>query len=113
MATLSVHQRRFTKMISLLIQYADLLGYELTFGDAYSQAKFGVHSVEPPSFHFKRLAVDFNLFIDGDYQESTEAHKPLGTFWKFLGGTWGGDFNKPDGNHYSYGEGKRFLINEE
>ena len=109
--SLSVHQRKFTKMVALLMQYADLLGYELTFGDAYSKVEYGVHSKD--SFHYKRLAVDFNLFIDGKYQTTTEAHRPLGMFWEFLGGTWGGYFNKPDGNHYSYGEGKRFPDDKE
>ena len=96
--SLNEHQIKFTKMIALLIQYADLLGYSLTFGDAYSKVEFGVHSLN--SKHYKRLAVDFNLFINGVYQTSTEAHKPLGQFWKLIGGTWGGDFQ--DGNHYEY-----------
>ena len=100
--SLSERQIQFTKMTALLIQYADLLGYSLTFGDAYSKVEFGVHSYN--SFHYKRLAVDFNLFINGVYQTSTEAHKPLGEFWKLIGGSWGGDFQRKDGNHYSLGE---------
>ena len=100
--SLSEHQIHFTKMVSLLVQYANLLGYELTFGDAYSKVEFGVHSFN--SSHYERLAVDLNLFIDGKYQTNTKAHKPLGAFWKFIDGTWGGDFRKKDGNHYSYRE---------
>ncbi len=100
--SLSERQIQFTKMIALLIQYANLLGYSLTFGDAYSKVGFGVHSYN--SKHYERLAVDFNLFINGVYQTSTEAHKPLGEFWKFIGGSWGGDFKNKDGNHYSLGE---------
>ncbi len=95
-------QAKFTKMIALLIQYADLLGYSFTFGDAFSKVSFGVHSLK--SFHYKRLAIDLNLFINGVYQTSTEAHKKLGEYWKLIGGTWGGDFPNKDGNHYSYGE---------
>ncbi len=97
--TLGQKQRKFTLMISMLISYAYVNNYELSFGDAY--AKTG-H--KKGSFHYKRLAVDFNLFIDGKYQRKTEAHRPLGEYWKLIGGTWGGDFKKPDGNHYSYGE---------
>jgi len=82
-------------MIGLLIGYANLLGYGLTFGDAYATTGHIKNS-----FHGKRLAVDFNLFIDGVYQETTEAHEPLGLYWELIGGTWGGRFN--DGNHYSY-----------
>jgi len=98
---LSERQSKFTEMIALLIQYANLLGYSLTFGDAYSKLEFGVHSKN--SFHYKRLAVDFNLFIDGKFQTTTEAHKPLGEFWKSICGTWGGDFKNKDGNHYQLG----------
>ena len=100
--SLSERQAKFTKMTALLIQYADLLGYSLTYGDAYSKIEFGVHSYN--SFHYKRLAVDFNLFIDGEYQTSTKAHEKLGEFWILIGGSWGGDFKNKDGNHYSYME---------
>lgn len=103
--TLGQKQRKFTKMVALLVQYAELLGYELTYGDAWA---FDGHKED--SFHYRRLAVDFNLFINGVYQRSTKAHEPLGKFWKFIGGTWGGDFKRKngkggkDGNHYSYTE---------
>lgn len=97
--TLGQNQRKFTLMVSDLINWAYNNGYELTFGDAW--AKTG-HSEN--SFHYKRLAVDLNLFKDGQYLTTTEAHKPLGIYWKSLGGTWGGDFKRKDGNHYSYGE---------
>lgn len=86
-------------MISKLITFAYSNNFELTFGDAY--AKTG-HSKN--SFHYKRLAVDFNLFINGVYQTTTESHKELGEYWESIGGTWGGNFKRKDGNHYSYGE---------
>ena len=92
-------QSEFTRMVGLLIAYATQRGYELTFGDAYAT---GGHCNN--SFHYKRLAIDFNLFKDGEYLRKTEDHKKLGVFWKSIGGTWGGDFKSPDGNHYSYGE---------
>lgn len=92
-------QSRFVKMVALLVQYAELLGYELTYGDTYAQVGH-----KPNSFHYKRLAVDFNLFKDGKFLTETSDHEPLGKFWKFIGGTWGGDFKNKDGNHYSYGE---------
>jgi hypothetical protein len=97
--TLGQKQRKFTLMISKLITFAYDNGFELTFGDA-----FATSGHRDGSFHYKRLAVDFNLFIDNTYQTTTESHKPLGEYWKSIGGTWGGDFKNPDGNHYSYGE---------
>lgn len=53
------------------------------------------------SLHGERLAVDLNLFITGVYQTQTEAYRPLGEKWESLGGTWGGRFSAPDGNHFS------------
>lgn len=103
--TLGQKQRKFTRMIAQLIEYAYANGYELTFGDAYRDPRLhgdvGVKKSysSANSLHKSRLAVDFNLFKDGQYLTTTEAHKPLGEYWESIGGTWGGRFN--DGNHYS------------
>lgn len=51
------------------------------------------------SLHGDHLAIDLNLFINGIYQTSTEAYRPLGEKWEAMGGTWGGRFG--DGNHFS------------
>lgn len=92
-------QSDFMKALGQLIVYAYSIGYELTPGDTYP----GKFPHRPGSFHGRGLAMDLNLFIDGHFQTTTEAHAPLGTFWEGLGGTWGGRWN--DGNHYSWGEG--------
>ena len=92
-------QRKFTLMIAELIIWAYQNGFELTLGDAF--AKEG-HSKN--SFHYKRLAVDLNLFINKVYQTTTKAHRPIGEKWLSMGGTWGGNFKRKDGNHYSFGE---------
>ena len=97
--TLGQRQRKFTLMAAHLIVYAYDQGYEISFGDAYATTG---HSKN--SFHYKRLAIDLNLFKNGKYLTTTRAHKSLGKFWTSIGGTWGGDFKKKDGNHYSYGE---------
>ena len=98
--TLRQDQSEFARMIGLLLHYADQQGYEITLGDAWAQAVDERH--RRGSFHYKRLAIDLNLFINGYYHRSTRAHEPLGLFWESIGGTWGGRWN--DGNHYSYGE---------
>jgi len=56
----------------------------------------------PKSGPKKRLAIDLNLFKDGIFQESSEAHKELGEWWEtqHLMARWGGRFN--DANHYSF-----------
>jgi len=94
--SLGEKQRDFMWMISLLIQRAYELGYEMSAGDFW--AKDG-HS--KMSCHYIRLAADINLFKDGVYLTETADHEELGIFWEALGGTWGGRFSSPDGNHYS------------
>ncbi|EHN4995819.1 MULTISPECIES: M15 family metallopeptidase [Enterobacteriaceae] len=104
---LSDKQQQFTVMIGKLIQFAHQRGYGLTFGEAYrtpEQAKLNAQkgSGIANSLHCQRLAVDFNLFINGEYQTRTEAYRELGEYWESLGGAWGGRFkNRPDGNHFS------------
>lgn len=82
--------------------------YELTDGDSFRDPR--VHGIlgekmgygHKNSAHKKRLARDYNLFINGVYQLSTEAHRPLGELWESLHprARWGGRFQ--DGNHYSF-----------
>lgn len=106
MNNLGFEQRRFTKMVAQLILWAYENGYELTFGEAYrtpEQAAINAASGKgiSNSLHTKRLAVDMNLFIKGVYQSDSKAFEPLGVYWESLGGSWGGRFSKPDGNHFS------------
>jgi hypothetical protein len=89
-------QSKFAEMVALLILFAKQNGYEVTLGDAY--AKSGHMS---DSLHYIRLAIDLNLFKDGVYLTKTSDHEFLGLFWESMGGSWGGRFTHPDGNHYS------------
>ena len=93
-------QSAFVRMTAKLILYASSIGYDFTYGDAYRDPRCPYGS--KTSKHHDRLAVDFNLFIDGKYRRDTEAHKPLGEYWESIGGTWGGRFKNKDGNHYEY-----------
>lgn len=106
--TLSEKQAVFTLMIAQLINWVGHhKNYRLTFGEAYrtpEQAALNAKNGKgiANSLHTQRLAVDFNLFINGQYQTSTEAYKPVGEYWESIGGTWGGRFkSNPDGNHFS------------
>jgi hypothetical protein len=99
--SLQSRQSQFLHMLVLLILYAEQRGYQLTGGDL--SAKSGHIK---GSFHYKRLAIDLNLFKDNVYLRKTEAHLFLGEFWESIGGTWGGRFRNKDGNHYSLGEGR-------
>lgn len=104
--TLSEKQQKFAVMIGLLIAWSAEKGYGLTFGEAYrtpEQAQLNAKSGKgiANSLHTQRLAVDFNLFINGQYQTDSAAYRPLGEYWESIGGSWGGRFSKPDGNHFS------------
>lgn len=108
--TLSEKQQKFTVMVGQLIARATASGYGLTFGEAYrtpEQARLNAKAGKgiANSLHTQRLAVDFNLFINGTYQTDSAAYKPLGEYWESLGGSWGGRFSRPDGNHFSLEHG--------
>lgn len=102
--TLREKQSTFARMVARLIDKATELGYEVTFGEAYRHPDWAKEMARQGrgianSLHTERLAIDLNLFRDGKYLTSTEAHRPLGEWWESIGGAWGGRFN--DGNHYS------------
>jgi len=92
-------QSKFAKMVALLILFIYEKGYEVSFGDAFAHDGHIANS-----FHYRRLAIDLNLFWEGKFLTKTEDHEPFGLFWESIGGSWGGRWK--DGNHYSYGEGK-------
>ena len=102
MSNLQKNQSRFLRLLADLIIYSYEQGYELTGGDLWAR-----DGHKNGSFHYKRLAIDLNLFRDGRYLIYTADYEPLGQYWQSLdpGCTWGGEFtNCPDGNHFSYGE---------
>ncbi|MGD8163366.1 M15 family metallopeptidase [Pantoea sp. FN0307] len=105
--TLSEKQARFAVMSAQLILWAQAHGYCLTYGEAYrtpQQAALNAKSGAgiSNSLHTQRLAVDFNLLVNGEYKTRTEDYLPLGEYWESLGGSWGGRFvSNPDGNHFS------------
>lgn len=112
--TLREKQSLFVKLAALLILEAHQLGFELTFGEAWRSheeatrlAKRGKGVVN--SLHTQRLAMDLNLFKDGKYLASSEAHRPLGEWWERQHELcrWGGRFKRADGNHYSLAHGGR------
>lgn len=101
-------QTEFAKLVPRLIDKAFELGYEVTLGDAYRDPRvhgdMGVRKSysHPRSAHKLRLAIDLNLFLNGEYLEGSEAHRQLGEWWEHQHplARWGGRFN--DANHYSF-----------
>lgn len=101
-------QSRFALGVARLIQKADELGYEVTFGEAWRtpqqaawNASQGIGTAT--SLHIDRLAIDLNLFKGDRFITDGEGHTELGRWWKSLGPDYrhGGDFAKKDFNHYS------------
>jgi hypothetical protein len=104
--TLREKQSLFVLLVARLIQHATDEGYELTFGEAYRSPEEAARLAATGagianSLHTSRLAIDMNLFVDGVYRTTTEAHRPLGEWWERQHELcrWGGRFN--DANHYS------------
>ena len=115
---LSRNQQVFTQNIGLLIIRANSLGVNLTFGEAYrtmeqqdlyyygKSVRFEDYHLEIisaqkrsntlDSFHLKRLAVDFNFFINGHLTYSHPLIRKLGCYWERLDplNRWGGHFTK-------------------
>lgn len=113
---LSAHQQIFVQNIALLIIKANILGINLTFGEAYrskeqqdlyyygKSVRFEDYHLELisaqkrtntlESYHLKRLAVDFNFFINGKLTYDHFLVKKLGNYWESLDALnrWGGNF---------------------
>ncbi len=112
---LSQKQQKFAEMVGLLLHRVSIMpGYSVALGEAFRPPEMVAIYVERgtgsrTSLHGDKLAIDLPLWIDGVYQEETEAYRPLGEFWESIGGSWGGRFrSRPDGNHFSLEhEGRR------
>ena len=99
--SLRMKQSRFVRLISLLIQFAILNGFEITFADAFAKTGHIDYSL-----HYIRLALDINLFKHEQYLTARLDYEFLGEYWESLGGSWGGRFG--DGCHFSLEhEGRR------
>ena len=108
--SLSSTQQEFTKCVADLILHSHQKGYGLTIGDAYRDPRVhgnfgqkGSYSAAS-SVHKVRLAIDFNLFFDGEYiaDGNHPAYNDLGSYWESLHNLarWGGRFK--DANHFSF-----------
>jgi len=106
---LSEHQQIFSKHIARLIHRAELLGIDLTFGEAYrteyQQAEYLRTKKSKTKFsnHLKRLAVDFNFFIDGKLVYKHPLIDNLGEYWESIDplNRWGGNFKSiKDSPHF-------------
>lgn len=126
----------FLQCLSQLVRFAGEQGYELTMGEGkvYTPRKGEMtkdlvcpncsrtftHTFKgffddkvhmKGSLHYSGLAMDLNLFVNGQYVSdgTHEAWPVLGAFWESLDPEcrWGGRFKSVDSNHFSVAhEGK-------
>ena len=113
---LQPEQHKFTLDIAKLIIKAAAIGVELTFGEAYRTMDqqllyYYGRTIKPldgqlhlesanrksrtmVSNHMKRLAIDFNFFINGKLNYTDPKIEELGRYWESLNqhNRWGGNF---------------------
>ena len=98
---LSEKQQLFSLNIAKLIKYAQIMGFGLTFGHAWRSAEEQQRLLDQgltktlESLHLSRLAVDFNVFVNGRLCLDWSQIKFLGDYWESLhpDNRWGGDWN--------------------
>lgn len=112
--TLRQKQVLFAQLAALLLIHAQELGYQPRLGEAWrTEAQAALNAAAGTgiahSLHCDRLALDLLLDLEGTYLTDSVAYAPLGAWWKaqHLLCRWGGDFTRPDGNHFSLAHGGR------
>lgn len=122
--TLREKQSLFMAMVGKLISFAYENGYELTGGElqrtydqqllhfeGYTLTKTGsalklAHTSKKSktmhSKHLEKLAIDLNVFKDGQYLTNKEDCQILGDYWESLHEDckWGGNWNWVDVPHF-------------
>lgn len=107
--TLREKQSLFAVDAARLVLKATEIGYAVTLGETYRSKEEAERLASlgkgiKTSLHTQRLAIDLNLFRDGQYLTDGDDYQPLGEWWEaqsFDGAEhcWGGRFK--DGNHFS------------
>ena len=106
-------QWAFLQDVAKLVSHAAQYGFVLTAGEAWrppEMQKIYVDTGRSKTLdgpHPRRLAIDLNLFVKGQYvgglpaKDQVTAYAPLGQFWKSLSpkNKWGGDWGW-DANHF-------------
>ena len=111
MSKLLEAQFHFSRLLPRLLDQAHNLGLEVSMGECWRtpqqaewNAAHGLGSAH--SLHCDRLAVDLNLFRNGELLAGTDPDiEALGEYWESQGGSWGGRFR--DWCHFSLAYGGR------
>ena len=105
---LVIEQWKFLQDVAKLILFAEATGVELSGGELYrteEQQKIYVNTGKSKtmnSMHLKRLAIDFNFFIDSNLVYEHPKVEELGKYWESLDekNQWGGFWNFKDYPHF-------------
>ena len=86
---MSVSQSIFAANAAKLILKMSEPPYSCTFGEAWRPPEMAAVYAKDGrgiknSLHCKRIAIDLNLFINGEYQKDSMAYKPFGDWWESL-----------------------------
>lgn len=113
--SIGTKQKVFTHRFFCLLDWLFSHGYEVTIGEVYRPVETAkLYAVDgrgvANSLHTLKLAVDINLFYDGNYLTDTKDYAAAGQFWESMSTTdircvWGGRFARPDGDHFSIAHG--------
>lgn len=109
MSVLLGRQVLFLRLLARLVLWAESQGYALTMGEGYvgdTDARDGDYDGphKRNGLHYRRLAIDLNLFLDGVYQAGAcPEWEAIGQHWTSLDPlcAWGGSFAARDYNHFS------------
>jgi len=103
MSELKDKRIKFTRLLCWIIAWANSRpGWAVALGRDFDESSEKLRH-RRGSLHYDGLANDLALYRNGDYETDSEAYRPIGEKWKSLDPdcAWGGDFVKPDGNHFS------------
>ncbi len=102
----------FTQLVARLVWELRDMGYHVTYGEAYRTPDAALLNSKQGdgianSLHIIRLAVDLNLFRQGEFLERVTDYEPAGKLWESysVAGAyqccWGGRFKSLDASHFS------------
>lgn len=106
MSTLLEKQQQFSWMFKDFLIWLFANGYTVTIGEVLRTKKQAADNAAAGigisnSLHLLKLAVDLNIFKDGEFLQTYDELLTVGEIWESLGGSWGGRFKNQDCDHFS------------
>lgn len=105
--TLNDKQHIFAMNLAKLLQHVESSGVTCSIGEVFrtkEQAEIYVKEGKGilESQHCKKLAVDIQLFSNGQFLQKKEDYQTLGEYWESLhpDNRWGGRFPRVDSVHF-------------